>query len=68
MTEGGFRERRAYLGPEAFAEPGDGIQPPTDLVDRDAWMNLMDLPTDVLLQTTDHFGSTFPAMGLLSDM
>ncbi len=31
-------------------------------------MHLMDSPTDVLLQTTDHFGSTFRAMRSLSDM
>jgi hypothetical protein len=68
MTEGRFRERRVYLGPEAFGDPGDGIQPPTDLIDRHGWMHLMDLPTDVLLQTTDHFGSTFRAMSSLSHM
>jgi len=28
----------------------------------------MDSPTDVLLQTTDHFGSTFLAMRSISDM
>src|SRR6266496_1516968 len=68
VTKGRFRERRSYLSPEAFADPGDGIQPPTDLIDRDAWVHLMDLPTDVLLQTTDHFGSTFCAMRSLSHM
>jgi hypothetical protein len=68
LTEGRFRELRTYLSPEAFADPGGDIQPPTDLIDRHAWMDLMDLPTDVLLQTTDHFGSTFRAMGSLSDM
>ena len=31
-------------------------------------MGLMDSPTDVLLQTTDHFGSTFLAMRSISDM
>jgi hypothetical protein len=31
-------------------------------------MHLMDSPTDVLLQTTDHFGSTFRAMRSLSGM
>jgi hypothetical protein len=68
ITEGRFRERRAYLSPEAFADPGDGRDDPTDLIDRHLWMHLMDSPTDVLLQTTDHFGSTFRAMGCLSDM
>jgi hypothetical protein len=68
ITEGPFREQRAYLSPEAFADPGDGIDDPTDLIDRHLWMHLMDSPTDVLLQTTDHFGSTFRAMRSLSDM
>ncbi len=68
MTEGRFRERRAYLSPEAFADPGDGITFPTDLIDRNVWMHLMDLPTDVALQTTDHFGQTFRAMGSVSAM
>jgi hypothetical protein len=68
VTKGRFREQRAYLSPEAFADPGDGIQSPTDLIDRHAWVHLMDLPTDVVLQTTDHFGSTFRAMASLSHM
>ena len=68
VTEGRFREQRAYLSPEAFADPGDGRDDPTDLIHRHLWMHLMDSPTDVLLQTTDHFGSTFRAMRSLSDM
>jgi hypothetical protein len=57
-----------YLSPEAFADPGDGIQPPTDLIGREVWMDLMDSPTDVLLQTTDHFDPTFWAMHNLADI
>jgi hypothetical protein len=57
-----------YLSPEAFADPGDGDHTPTDLIDRQVWMDLMDLPTDVLLQTTDHFGSTFLAMRSIAHM
>ena len=68
ITEGRFRERRAYLSPEAFADPGDGNHTPTNLIDRQVWMDLMDLPTDVLLQTTDHFGPTFRATRSLSHM
>lgn len=63
-----FRERRFYLGPDAFGDPGDGLEAPTDLIDRQHWAHLMNLPTDVVLQTTDHFGSTFRAMGSLSHM
>ena len=68
VSEGRFRERRAYLGPAAFADPGDGIQAPTNLIDRGTWTHLMDLPTDVVLQTTDHFGSTFRVMASLAYM
>jgi len=68
VTEGRFRERRVYLGPEAFADPGDGVQEPTDLIDQGTWTHLMDLPTDVALQTTDHFGMTFRAMASLAYM
>jgi hypothetical protein len=68
LIEGRFRERRVYLSPEAFADPGDGDHAPTNLIDRQAWMDLMDLPTDVLLQTTGHFGTTFLAMRSISHM
>jgi hypothetical protein len=68
LTAGRFRERRFYLGPEAFADPGDGLQAPTDLIDPRLWLHLMDSPTDVVLQTTDHFGLTFRAMGSLAHM
>ena len=68
LTEGKFRERRFYIGPDAFGDPGDGLEAPTDLIDRQHWAHLMNLPTDVVLQTTDHFGSTFRAMGSLANM
>src|SRR5579859_6052118 len=68
IIEGRFRKRRVYLSPEAFADPGDGDHNPTNLIDRQVWMDLMDLPTDVLLQTTDHFGTTFLAMSSISHM
>jgi hypothetical protein len=68
ITEGRFRERRVSLSPEAFADPGDGDHTPTNLIDKQVWMGLMDSPTDVLLQTTDHFGSTFLGMRRISDM
>lgn len=68
LAEGRFRERRVYLSPEAFADSGDGIAAPTDLIDHLTWMHLMDLPTDVVLETTDHFGTMFRAMTSLSYM
>jgi hypothetical protein len=68
LIEGRFREQRVYLSPEAFADSGDGIGAPTDLIDQSTWMHLMDLPTDVVLETTDHFGAMFRAMASLSYM
>ncbi|MGD0985866.1 MAG: hypothetical protein ABSA65_18975 [Acidimicrobiales bacterium] len=68
LTEGVFREQRVYLGPEAFGDPGDGIESPTDLINQREWMHLMDSPTDVVLQTTDHFGSAFLAIASLCHM
>lgn len=68
LAEGSFRERRFYLGPDAFGDPGAGFEPATDLIEPALWMQLMNLPTDVVLQTTDHFGSTFRAVVSLSHM
>lgn len=54
-----FRRHRALLAPHLFADPRDGHDlPPTDLVSRDAWKGIVDLPTDVLLRATSHEGST----------
>jgi hypothetical protein len=53
-----FRRRRALLAPHLFADPGTGGDlPPTDLVSREAWKGIIDLPTDVLLRATSHEGS-----------
>jgi len=52
-----FRARRCYLSADAFAlvtGPYDGI---TDLIPKDQWHELMSLPTDVLLRTSDQHGS-----------
>jgi len=57
ITDGAYREKRAYLADHAFlAVPGAG-QPPTDLLGKKEWGSLTDLPTDVLLRTTDYLGS-----------
>jgi hypothetical protein len=68
LADGQFRERRGYLSPAAFADPGDGDHTPTNLIEPQVWMDLMDAPTDVLLQTTDHFGPTFSAMRRIAEM
>jgi hypothetical protein len=69
LTHGQFRERRVNLSDAAFAlvEPG-GAEEPTDLIEPEVWEHLMDLSTDVLLRTTDHFGSTFRGMHSISAM
>lgn len=55
--------------PTLFAFPGDGHDlPPTDLVSQDAWTGLIDLPTDVLLRTTSHEGSSVDVLHKLGSM
>lgn len=52
-----FRRERAYLADEVFAiAPGES-SPPTDPIDEGAWDGLINLPTDVLLRTTDYLGT-----------
>lgn len=56
LMVGVFRAERQYLADHVFAiVSGDGQQP-NDVVPRDAWEGIMDLPTDVLLRTTDYLG------------
>jgi hypothetical protein len=56
-----FRRQRAYLADEVFAIPREGDHRPTELVDEETWDGMIDLPTDVLLMTSDHMG------GMLAD-
>src|SRR5262245_42633947 len=56
ITEGAYRKRRVYLADHVFADPGVGSDAPTDLLGPQRWSALTDLPTDVLLRTTDHSG------------
>jgi hypothetical protein len=52
-----FRRERAYLADEVFAiAPGES-NPPTDPIDEEAWDGVINLPTDVLLRTTDYLGT-----------
>lgn len=57
ITEGGYRIQRAYLADHVFLTVPGGGQSPTDLLGREEWDHLTDLPTDVLLRTTDYMGS-----------
>jgi hypothetical protein len=62
ISEGTYRERRAYLADHVFLEVPGGNAPPGHLLGAEQWAHLMDLPTDVLLRTTDHLGSMIEDM------
>ena len=67
LPEDDFRRERALLAPHLFADPGTGHDlPPTEIVSLDAWTGLVDLPTDVLLRTTSHEGSSVDALHSLT--
>jgi hypothetical protein len=51
-----FRAERQYLADHIFLGVPGGGAPPSDVVPREAWEGMMDLPTDVLLRTTDYLG------------
>jgi hypothetical protein len=59
-----FRRERKYLAPHVFAlSKGDDSYPdPFDLVNRDVWAEVMDLPTDVALKSTSYEGSVVSDM------
>ena len=56
IAQGAYRERRAYLADHVFLNVPGGGQQPDDLLGQDEWEHFMDLPTDVLLRTTDYMG------------
>lgn len=63
LPEDDFRRERALLAPHVFALPGDEQDfPPRDLVSREDWSGVMDLPTDVALRTSSHQGQTFASL------
>jgi len=55
LPAGDFRLERQYLASHIFALGGD-IPDPDNVVDEEAWRDLVDLPTDVLLRTTSYVG------------
>lgn len=57
MPDDDFRRGRAYLADEVFAIAPGEIRSPTDRIDEESWDGLVDLPTDVLLRTTDYLGT-----------
>jgi hypothetical protein len=54
-----FRRARCYLAPHLFADgvEGDTYPPPSDLISKEKWTGIMDLPTDVALRTSSYDGS-----------
>jgi len=59
-----FRAVRWILETDDFALAGDDV-PPTDLIDRETWHKIMDLPDDVAITTSNHYGSQ---LKLLNDL
>jgi hypothetical protein len=57
LSVGRFRVERQYLADHVFALVSGGGDAPDDVVPREAWEGIMDLPTDVLLRTTDYLGT-----------
>lgn len=62
ISEGAYRERRAYLADHCFLQVPGGGAAPSDLLEPEQWGHLMDLPTDVVLRTTDYLGSMLDDM------
>jgi len=62
ITQGRYRRKRFFLADQVFAIGGDGDHDPQDLIRKKAWGELMTLPTDVALRTTDHMGSMIKDM------
>jgi hypothetical protein len=65
LADDDFRARRQYLPNDAFALSEGLWDPPTDLVPRETWQELISLPTDVLLRTTDRRGRAIAQMNTL---
>jgi hypothetical protein len=51
-----FRAVRSKLEPHEFAISEGQDVPPSDLIDRDTWHGLMNLPEDVSIRISDHNG------------
>lgn len=60
-----FRARRQYLPNEAFALSEGSWGPPIDLISEETWQEILALPTDVLLRTTDRRGLALSQLHLL---
>ncbi|GAB3805605.1 hypothetical protein GCM10028798_27750 [Humibacter antri] len=56
LTEGLFRQARAYLSDDVLLRDGPANDDAHDLIDAEVWRSVIDPPTDVLLRTTDSNG------------
>ena len=54
---GDFRSVRHVLEPDDWSVPGDDKAPPTDQIDQTTWHEIMDLPDDVAITTSNLYGS-----------
>jgi hypothetical protein len=52
-----FRAIRIVLEPDDFAVSDDKPDKPTDLVEKETWHGIVDLPDDVSIQTSNHQGA-----------
>jgi hypothetical protein len=52
-----FRAVRRVLEPDDFAASGDEVSP-TDPIDQGTWHGIMDLPDDVAITTSNHYGTS----------
>ena len=52
-----FRAIRIVLEPDDFAVSSGKPDEPTDLVDKDTWHGIIDLPDDVSIRTSNHQGT-----------
>jgi hypothetical protein len=60
-----FRSTRSQLPDEIFAFSTGPTPDPTDLVSAKVWGELMNLPNDVAIRTSDHHGSELATLDLL---
>jgi hypothetical protein len=63
IDSGDFRFKRYKLPPEAFALRPEGlVPPPRDVVNEEVWLEIVTLPDDVSIRTSDDFGTEMKAM------
>lgn len=62
-----FRARRVVLEPKDFALGPDHDPPPSDLIDKETWQGITELPDDVSIRTTNYRGSLIRTMCHVQD-